>query len=88
MRAAFLFDVSEVNRLAHFGELFAISTFFACLDPAGSPTRFGFACTSCCLPRSQGEGGKPAAVVPFAQGVRVTMGRPFQDALRDVISLR
>lgn len=84
----FLFDLSEVRRLAHFGELFAVATFFACLDPEGSPTSVWFRAPELLALPVRKVKGKAVVVVPFDQGVRLSMTRPFQDALRDAISLR
>lgn len=84
----FLFDVSEVRRLTHFGELFAVATFFACLDPEGSPDSVWFRASELLACPVRKLKGRPVFVVPFAQGVRLSIERPFQDALRDAITLR
>jgi len=83
----FLFDVAEVRRLAHFDDLFRVSTFFACLDPAGSPQSVWFRVVELMQCPVRKMKGKPAHAVPFTAGVRVDMGRAFQDALRDIISM-
>ena len=83
----FLFDVSEVRRLAHFGELFAVASYFACLDPQGSPISVWFRASELLQLPTRKIKGKPVCIVPFSHGVRLSMTRPFQDALRDAITL-
>ena len=83
----FLFDVAEVRRLAHFDDLFRITTFFACLDPDGGRQSVWFRVAELMHCPVHKVKGKPAHAVPFTAGVRVDMGRSFQDALRDIISM-
>ena len=87
-RYNFLFDVAEVRGLAHFDDLFRISTFFACLDPAGSPQSVWFRIAELLDHPTRKVQGKPVFVVPMAVGIAVDMARPFQEALRATISLR
>jgi hypothetical protein len=84
---AFIFDVREVRGLATFGELFNIPTFFACLDPAGEPDAVWFRVASIDLQPLKEVGRRKAFVASVAEGLRVDMRRPFQEALRDAISL-
>ena len=78
-----LFDVAEVRRLAHFDDLFRITTCFACHDPNGGRQSVWFRVAELMHCPVHKVKGKPAHAVPFTAGVRVDMRRPFQDALRD-----
>ena len=81
----FVFDVSEVRRLATFDRLFRITTFFACLDPEGSEISVWFPAEELMLIVGRKRTG--SVRVPLRDGQAVDMGRPLQDALRDAISL-
>lgn len=84
----FLFDVAEVQKLAHFDDLFRVSTFFACLDPSGSPQSVWFRIPELLHCPTRKTKGKPVYAVAMSAGISVDMARPFQEALRDTISLR
>ncbi len=84
----FIFDVSEVERLAMFDQLFRITTFFACLDPQGSPVSVWFRVSDLATYEIARRGGKRVLIVPFAHGLVVDVRSPFQDAFGRVISLQ
>ena len=83
----FMFDVSEVRRLATFDRLFRITTFFACLDPDGGDraTWFRLPELKHCRTRRMRRGA--VYVAPLSAGITVDMREPFQEALRATISL-
>lgn len=81
----FVFDVSEVRRLATFDRLFRITTFFACLDRDGSEESIWFPAEDLMLIVGRRRTG--TIRVSLQDGQAVDMGRPLQDALRDAISL-
>lgn len=81
----FVFDVSEIRRLATFDRLFRITTFFACLDPEGSEISVWFPAEELMLIVGRRRTG--SVRVPLRDGQAVDMARPLQDALRDAISL-
>jgi hypothetical protein len=85
---AFIFDASEVDRLATFDQLFRITTFFACLDPEGSPVSVWFRVSDLATYEITRRGGKRVLIVPFAHGLVVDMRSPFQEAFGRVISLQ
>lgn len=85
---AFIFDASEVNRLATFDQLFRITTFFTCLDPQGSPMSVWFRVADLVGYEIVRRGGKRVMIVPFADGLVVNMLSPFQEAFGRVISLQ
>ncbi len=85
---AFIFDASEVNRLATFDQLFRITTFFTCLDPQGSPMSVWFRVTDLVGYEIVRRGGKRVMIVPFIDGLVVNMLSPFQEAFGRVISLQ
>jgi hypothetical protein len=85
---AFIFDASEVNRLATFDQLFRITTFFTCLDPQGSPMSVWFRVVDLVGYEIVRRGGKRVMIVPFADGLVVNMLSPFQEAFGRVISLQ
>jgi hypothetical protein len=85
---AFIFNASEVNRLATFDQLFRITTFFTCLDPQGSPMSVWFRVTDLVGYEIVRRGGKRVMIVPFADGLIVNMLSPFQEAFGRVISLQ
>lgn len=84
---SFIFDASEVNRLATFDQLFRITTFFTCLDPQGSPMSVWFRVIDLVGYEIVRRGGKRVMIVPFADGLVVNMLSPFQEAFGRVISL-
>jgi hypothetical protein len=81
----FVFDVYEVRRLANFDRLFRITTFFACLDPAGSSESIWFQVED--LATLVGRKTAGTIRVTATSGLAVDMERSFQEALRDAISL-
>ena len=81
----FMFDVSEVRRLATFDRLFRITTFFACLDPDGSEASIWFPAEDLMLIVGRRRTGP--IQVPLQDGQAVDMIHPLQDALKDAISL-
>jgi hypothetical protein len=83
----FLFDAAEVRGLALFDDIFRISTFFACLDPQGSDQSLWFRLPELTHFPVRTVKGKSAFAVPLSAGIPVSMARPFQEALRDTISL-
>jgi hypothetical protein len=84
-QTTFVFDVSEVRRLAAFDRLFRITTFFACLALDGSDASVWFPVED--LMYLVGRRRTGAVRVPARDGLAVDMARPFQEALRDTISL-
>lgn len=84
-RNGYIFDREEITRLASFNELFNLTTLLACLDPEGGPKSLWFRVLD--LDRMP-DGQKAGTVdVSVSTGLAVDMDRPFQEALRDVISL-
>jgi hypothetical protein len=83
----FIFDVSEVYALDTFGELFNIPTFFACLDTSGSPDAVWFRVASLYTNPPKQIGRRQVVVASVQDGLLVDMRRPFQEALRNAISL-
>ncbi len=84
----FIFDISEVDRLATFDQLFRITTFFACLDPEGSTMSVWFRVADLAGYEIVRRGDKRVLIVPFADGLVVDMRHPFQEAFGRVISLQ
>lgn len=83
----FLFDAAEIRGLALFDDLFRVSTFLACLDPEGSAQSLWFRLPELTHCPQRKIKGKMTFAVPFTAGIPVDMARPFQEALRDAISL-
>ncbi len=84
-QAAYVFDVPEIRRLANFDRLFRITTFFACLAPSGADEAVWFQVEDLMILVGRRFGG--VVRVRAADGLAVDMGQPFQNALRDAISL-
>ncbi|MBK5956692.1 hypothetical protein CCR97_00370 [Rhodoplanes elegans] len=84
---AYLFDVSEVERLDRFGDLFKIAVFFACLDPQGGPDSRWFRVETLRDHPRKKLRGRAVHVVPLSYGLAVNMQLSFQEALRNAISL-
>jgi hypothetical protein len=76
-----------VRGLATFGELFNIPTFFACLNPAGEPDAVWFRVASLDVQPVKRVGARNVFVASVREGLAVDMRRPFQEALRNAISL-
>lgn len=83
----FLFDIAEVRGLSAFDDLFRVSTFFACLDPAGSSTSYWFRLPEVVHCPKISAKGQTVHSVPYEAGIKVDMDRPFQEALRYAISI-
>lgn len=81
----FIFDRLEVTKLAAFDTLFNLTTLFACLDPEGGAASWWFRVAD--LDR-MADGRTPGRLtVDVRAGLAVNLGRPFQEALRDLVSL-
>lgn len=81
----FIFDVSEIRRLAAFDQLFRITTFFACLPIDGGSETVWFL-VSALDDLARHRRGRTLHVTP-ADGLAVSMERSFQEGLRDGLSL-
>lgn len=84
-RGGFIFDRAEVTKLAAFDELFNLTTLFACLDPEGGPGSWWFRVAD--LDRMPDDKRGERLTVDVRAGLAVDMERPFQEALRDLVSL-
>jgi hypothetical protein len=80
-----MFDRAEVTKLAAFDELFNLTTLFACLDPDGGAASWWFRVAD--LDRMPDDARRGRLTVPVRDGLAVDMERPFQEALRDLVSL-
>ena len=70
---AYLFDVPEIRRLAHFADLFQISTFFACLDPEGGPSSRWLRVAELMELDPEKRARKEVIAAPIAMGIPVDM---------------
>lgn len=82
-----LFDVGEVEKLAAFDDLFRISTFFACLDPAGGDRASWFRLPELAHCATRRLKGGAVYVAPLSAGITIDMRQSFQEALRATITL-
>jgi hypothetical protein len=84
-RGGFIFDRAEVTKLAAFDELFNLTTLFACLDPDGGTASWWFRVADLDRRPDDRPGGR--LTVSVRDGLTVDLERPFQEALRDLVSL-
>lgn len=82
-----IFDVSEIDKLAKFDEIFRITTFLACVDP-DNPTRTWWYRIGALTARPPVRRmGAMTIHVSISDGLEADMTRPLQEMLRDLLLL-